>query len=89
MAQIRVVEKKGGLAWLWVLIALILVAALIWYVLSYRNSQASGGEVTPAGVTAPPPTRDSAVMPRSLEAMPVAGPWSARRARVMLLSRSA
>lgn len=86
MAQIRVVEKKGGLAWLWVLIALILVAALVWYFLSFRNSQASGGEVTPATA---PSTRDSAVMPRSLEAMPVAGPWSARRARVMLLSRSA
>lgn len=66
MAQIRVVEKKGGLAWLWSLIALLIAAALVWYFLSDRRIGASSGEV------APPPAqqRDSALLPRALEPMP-------------------
>ena len=37
MAEIRVEqERKGGLTWLWLLIALALVAAAIWY---FSNSR--------------------------------------------------
>ena len=34
MAEIRVEERKRGLGWLWGLIALVLVALLIWYFMS-------------------------------------------------------
>lgn len=75
MAQIRVVEKRSGLGWLWGLIALVIVAALVWYFLVNRHAVGSGGEVAPA---APAQQRkDTVILPRRLEAMPVVAPWAA------------
>ena len=34
MAEIRVEERKRGMGWLWGLIALVIVALLIWYFMS-------------------------------------------------------
>ena len=45
MAEIRVEPKRGGARWLWVLIALVVVALLAWYFLSNRqdtNAPATG-----------------------------------------------
>jgi len=71
MAQIRVVEKKGGLAWLWSLIALLIAAALVWYFLSDRRARAAGGEAVP------PPTqsRDSARLPSAPPLAPGTFAW--------------
>ena len=40
MAEIRVEERKRGLGWLWGLIALVLVALLIWYFMSTGDGTA-------------------------------------------------
>lgn len=37
MAEIRVEERKRGMGWLWGLIALAIVALLIWYFMSTRE----------------------------------------------------
>ena len=47
MAEIRVEEKRGGLGWLWTVIALVLAAALVWYLMTNRDS-ARDGATTPA-----------------------------------------
>ena len=47
MAEIRVEQKKGGLGWLWTVIALIVAAALIWYLVS-RNNASTTDVTTPA-----------------------------------------
>ena len=86
MAQIRVVEKRSNLGWLWGLIGLIIVAALVWYFVVNRRAATSGGEVAPvpADSTAPVQRKDSAMRPPALEAMPVADPSALRRARAVL-----
>ena len=75
MAQIRVVEKRSHLGWLWGLIGLVVIAALIWYFMLGGRVTMSGGEVTPstpAAPTAPAPTdsaqqrKDTALLPRTL-----------------------
>ena len=39
MAEIRVEEKpRGGMRWLWILLALLLLAALAWYFLRDRGT---------------------------------------------------
>ena len=80
MAQIRVVEKRSHLGWLWGLIGLIVVAALIWYFVLGGRVSTSGGDVAP---TVPADSahqkKDTVLRPHALEAMPVAAP-SAHRA---------
>jgi hypothetical protein len=49
MAEIRVEPKRRSLAWLWVLIALALVALVFWYL---NNDGVNQVETTPA-TTAP------------------------------------
>jgi hypothetical protein len=44
MAEIRVEQKRGSMAWLWILLVLLLVALGVWYVLG-----APGLNPTPAG----------------------------------------
>jgi hypothetical protein len=34
MAEIKVEPKRGGLGWLWALIALVVIAAAVWYFMS-------------------------------------------------------
>lgn len=38
MAEIRVEPKRRSLAWLWVLIALLIVGGLCYYVFFYNNA---------------------------------------------------
>jgi hypothetical protein len=45
MAEIKVEPKRGGLGWLWAIIILVLVAAVLWYVFNGRTAPAT---VTPA-----------------------------------------
>jgi hypothetical protein len=44
MAEIKVEPKRGGLGWLWAIIALVLIAAIAWY---FMND----GTTTPATTT--------------------------------------
>lgn len=37
MAEIRLEERRRGLGWVWALVALLLVALLIWYFNSTAN----------------------------------------------------
>jgi hypothetical protein len=37
MAEIRVEPRRRSLAWLWILLALIVVGGLVYYFLYYRN----------------------------------------------------
>ena len=39
MAEIRVEPRRRGLAWLWILIALIIIAGLVYYFMFYNNGQ--------------------------------------------------
>lgn len=48
MAEIRIEQKRRSLGWLWLLLALLVVAALAWYFL-YPGR-------TPAPTTPAPPT---------------------------------
>ncbi|HEU4565696.1 MAG TPA: hypothetical protein VFS05_13640 [Gemmatimonadaceae bacterium] len=41
MAEIRVEPKRGGLGWLWIVIALIIIALVAWYFLSSRHTTAT------------------------------------------------
>ncbi len=56
MAEIRIEQKRRSLGWLWLLLALLVVAALAWYFL-YPGR-------TPAPATPPPPT--SGALDRSI-----------------------
>ncbi|HET7585342.1 MAG TPA: hypothetical protein VFK13_10560 [Gemmatimonadaceae bacterium] len=38
MAQIRIEEKRGGLAWLWIIVALIIAALILWYIFAGGRS---------------------------------------------------
>ena len=49
MAEIRIEQKRRGLGWLWLLLALIIVAILAWYFLY-------PGRAAPAPATGAPPT---------------------------------
>lgn len=37
MAEIRVEPRRRSLAWLWILIAIVIIAALAYYFLYYRS----------------------------------------------------
>lgn len=58
MAEIRVVEKRGSLAWLWVLIVVIVAALAVWFFLGSRATPTDGraGATGPATDTLPAPT---------------------------------
>lgn len=57
MAEIRVQEKRGSLAWLWVLLLVVLAAIAAWWFLSGSTVNV---QTEPAPVTAPTvsPTSD-------------------------------
>lgn len=56
MAEIRVEPKRRSLAWLWVLLALAVVALVAWYLLN-------GGVTTVNGADTGPATTSSLVRP--------------------------
>jgi hypothetical protein len=51
VAEIKVQEKRGSRAWLWI-IALIILAIILWYAFSRRNPApaTTTGSVTPSSV---------------------------------------
>ncbi|MGH7719893.1 MAG: hypothetical protein ACREON_13750 [Gemmatimonadaceae bacterium] len=59
MAEIKIQERRGGLGWLWALIALVVVVLLAWYFLAGDTNTAPGttadtlrtGLVVPAAIT--------------------------------------
>jgi hypothetical protein len=60
MAEIPIQEKRGSKSWLWIL-ALVVLAALAWMLLSNNDDDAAGtvpaaetGAVTPADAPTPP-----------------------------------
>lgn len=38
MAEIKVEPKRGGLGWLWAIIAIALIAAVVWYAMNTSRS---------------------------------------------------
>jgi hypothetical protein len=66
MAQIRIEQRRTGLGWLWLLIALIILAIIIWFVASRRNAAtgpASQPANTPSSLESPNQPTSAAVMP--------------------------
>jgi hypothetical protein len=59
MAEIRVQEKRGGLAWLWILLLLVLAALAAWWFMSNRD--ASTTEPAPASTPAAAPAADPTI----------------------------
>ncbi len=61
MAQIRIEQRRSGTGWLWLIIALIIVAVIVWFLATgaWRST------------TAPARTNDTA--PSSLEGRPTGG----------------
>ena len=64
MAEIRVEPKRRSMAWVWVLLALAVAAAVFWYL---NNDGVNQVETTPATSTLSQPAP-------ALAAAPVAGP---------------
>ena len=58
MAEIKVEPKRGGLAWLWVVIILAVIGAGLWYFM--RNSRPAPATSSPADST-----RTSLVVPHA------------------------
>ena len=50
MAEIRVQEKRGGLAWVWILLLLVLLALAAWY---FMRQPDADDTVEPAPTAAP------------------------------------
>ncbi len=48
MAEIKVEQKRGGTPWLWVIIALLVIALLVWYFVF--NNRGAG---TPSALAVP------------------------------------
>jgi hypothetical protein len=47
MAQIRVEERRSGMRWVWSLLALIIAAALVWYLFTARSAASRTTTATP------------------------------------------
>lgn len=60
MAQIRIEQRPSGLGWLWLIIALIIVALIVWIL------------ATGAWRSAPAPADTNSTTPSSLETQPPA-----------------
>jgi hypothetical protein len=37
MAEIRVEPRRRSLAWVWILIALVIIAGIVYYIISHRT----------------------------------------------------
>jgi hypothetical protein len=60
MAQIRIEQKRGGLGWLWLIIALIIIAIIAWFIFVPRQPH-------------PVPARPAGTAPSSLPQKPAGG----------------
>lgn len=59
MAQIQIEERRGGLGWLWAIIAVVLIALAVWYFTARQDAAdapAAGAPATPTSIegVAPP-----------------------------------
>jgi hypothetical protein len=52
MAEIRVQEKRSSMAWLWILLLALLIAAGVWWWMTSRE-QASAMDPAPVDITPP------------------------------------
>jgi bacteriorhodopsin len=60
MAQIRIEQKRSGLGWLWVVVALIIIGVLVWYLLgrgtaANQSPRTTSPATTPSSYGAPAP----------------------------------
>lgn len=62
MAQIRIEQRRSGLGWLWLIIALIIVAVIVWFL------------ATGSWRTTSTPARVNDTTPSSLEVRPASSP---------------
>ena len=60
MAEIRVQEKRGSMAWLWILLLLVLAALAVWYFMGTQDTTTTV-EPAPAASPAVAPTSDPAL----------------------------
>ena len=60
MAEIRVEEKRRSLAWLWALLAVLLIGLVVWYL---NNDGVNQVETVPATGALPTPAAHVAVAP--------------------------
>jgi hypothetical protein len=64
MAEIQIEQRRGGLGWLWALIAIVLIALAVWY-FTTRNDAADA------------PTTTAPASPTSIEGPPLPVPAAA------------
>jgi hypothetical protein len=57
MAEIRVEPQRSGKGWLWLLILLLIVAALVWYFMSRGGTANTGAVDSTGGATTSAPAR--------------------------------
>ncbi|HEY9517342.1 MAG TPA: hypothetical protein VIQ74_16905 [Gemmatimonadaceae bacterium] len=59
MAQLRIEQKRGGLGWLWLIIALVLAAIIAWFIAvggrETTPTPANTDTTTPSSLGTPPP----------------------------------
>lgn len=65
MAEIRIEEKRGSLAWLWILLLVLIVAAAAWYMMSDRTAPVAPAPADSVGTapSAAPSRVDSVSLP--------------------------
>lgn len=51
MAQIQIEERRGGLGWLWAIIAIVLIALAVWYFATRDDVDRVPATTTPAAPT--------------------------------------
>ncbi len=51
MAQIQIEQRRGGLGWLWALIAIVLIALAVWYFTTRSDRVDAPTTTTPAAPT--------------------------------------
>jgi hypothetical protein len=69
MAEIRVQEKRGGLAWVWILLLLVLLALAAWYFMS-RPEADDTVEPAPTAAPAAAPAGGSTTEPAASPTIP-------------------
>ena len=62
MAQIRIEQRRSGLGWLWLIIALMIVAVIVWFL------------ATGAWKSSTAPANANDTTPSSLETQPASSP---------------
>lgn len=65
MAQIRIEQRRSGLGWLWLIIALIIVGVIAWFLATggwkSNPAPANVNDTTPSSLEGPPQSSPSSV----------------------------